>query len=155
MDDHNLPPPSASPPAIGENLIKVDEVKRKAIATTDPKDASKSIDLSLLPVFNPTTKAQFTELQNILVPLLTAQKSKGQYPLFVQELTRHLVKEMPSEQIRKVASLCTTLTNEKLREEKAAEKGGKKNSKAAKKTTLAGTSKIGEIDTKMYDGYDE
>lgn len=131
------------------------DVKRKAIAVSDPTDSSKSIDLSTLPLFNPTTKKQFQDLQDTLAPLLAAHVKRPHYPLFVQELTRLLIKDMSSEQIRKVASTCTTLTNEKLREEKVAEKGGKKTKAQKTKTTLvgAGGKDSDRIDTKTYDDF--
>ena len=135
----------------------IDEVKKKAISLPDPKDQSRSINLSALPIFSPTTKKQFAELQEILGPLLTENKAKPHYALFVQDLTRLLVKDMRSEQIRTVASICTTLTNEKLREEKAAEKGGKKTTKGSKKTSLVGTAgkDSDRIDTMTYDDFYE
>lgn len=115
----------------------------------DPVDSSKNIDLTTLPVFKPNTKNEFVELREILVPLLTANSKKAHYPLFIQEFVRQLSKDMPSEQIRKVASGVTTLANERQKEEKAAEKGGKK--KVAKKTTLALSGKEADrFDTTDY-----
>jgi len=135
----------------------ITDAKRKAILVVDPADASKSIDLGTLPLFNPTTKKQFQDLQDILAPLLAAHAKKPHYPHFVQEMTRLLIKDMSSEQIRKVASTCTTLTNEKLREEKAAEKGGKKTKAQKTKTVLvgAGGKANEELDTKTYDEFEE
>lgn len=140
-----------SSPATKANKA-ADDVRRKAIALADPKDPSKSIDLSALPLFNPSTKQQFTDLQNILTPLITANLRKAQYPLFVQELVRNLVKDMSSENIKKVASIVTTLSNEKLREEKAAT-GGKKNTSKVKKQALVGAAskESDRIDTKTYE----
>lgn len=115
----------------------------------DPEDSTKNIDLTTLPVFKPTTKDGFVQLREILVPLLTANSRKAHYPLFLQEFVRQLSKEMPSEQIRKVASGLTTLSNEKQKEEKAAEKGGKK--KTTKKTVLASAGKEADkFDTTDY-----
>jgi len=64
---------------------------------------------------------------------------------------------MSSAQIRKVASTCTTLTNERLREEKAAEKGTKKTKAQKTKTALvgAGGKDSDRLDTKTYDDFDE
>lgn len=128
------------------------DVKRKAISVMDPNDKAKSIDLSLLPIFNPTTKDAFTTLRTTLEPLLTANNKKAHYPLFVQEFVRTLVKDMSSEQIKKVASTVTTLANEKMKEEKAAEKGGKKgNAKAKAKSSLANVSKESDkVDMSSY-----
>jgi translation initiation factor 3 subunit J len=55
--------------------------------------------------------------------------------IFLQEFTKQLAKDLPSDQIKKIASGLTTLSNEKLKEEKAAEKGGKKSK--AQKTKVA------------------
>ena len=151
------PAPSPAPSSsVGVSSPPTD-VKRKAIAIADPVDSSKSIDLSTLPLFNPTTKKQFTDLQDTLAPLLAQNVKKPHYSLFVQELTRLLIKDMGSEQIRKVASTCTTLTNEKLREEKAAEKGVKKTKAQKTKTTLVGArgKDSDRLDTKTYDDFGE
>lgn len=154
--DHGVSTSAASPAAPAVEGAATD-VKRKAIAVSDPTDSSKSIDLSTLDLFNPTTKKQFQELQDTLAPLLAQNTKKAHYPLFVQELTRLLIKDMNSEQIRKVASICTSLANEKLREEKAAEKGVKKTKAQKTKTTLvgAGGKDSDRIDTKTYDDFDD
>ncbi|RPB24843.1 translation initiation factor eIF3 subunit [Terfezia boudieri ATCC MYA-4762] len=146
----SVPTPSPAPPSGAKH-------KSIAIAIADPEDSSKSIDLSTLSLFNPTTKKQFTDLQNTLAPLLAQNVKKPDYPLFVQELTRLLIKDMSSEQIRKVASTCTTLTNEKLRDEKAAEKGVKKTKAQKTKTTLVGVGgkDNNRLDLKTYDDFDE
>lgn len=152
--DHGVTSAPSPSPAAGVSSPPSD-IKRKAIAIADPVDSSKSIDLSTLPLFNPTTKKQFTDLQDTLAPLLVQNVKKPHYPLFVQELTRLLIKDMSSEQIRKVASTCTTMTNEKLREEKAAEKGIKKTKAQKTKTTLvgAGGKDSDRLDMKAYDDF--
>ena len=151
--------PSSSPAVLGASSSSSTpaDIKHKAIAIADPADSAKAIDLSTLPLFNPTTKKQFTDLQDTLAPLLAQNVKKPHYPLFVQELTRLLIKDMSSEQARKVASTCTTLTNEKLREEKAAEKGVKKTKAQKTKTTLvgAGGKDSDRLDTKTYDDFEE
>ncbi|KAH8147447.1 uncharacterized protein LAJ45_08603 [Morchella importuna] len=123
--------------------------REKKISLTDPNDPTKNIDLGSLLIFNPTTKDAFLKLREVLVPLLTANTKKAHYPLFLQEFARQLSKDMPSEQIRKVASGLTTLANEKQKEEKAADKGGKK--KTVKKTALAAAGKeMDKFDTTDY-----
>lgn len=119
---------------------------------TDESDPTKSIDLSSLHIFNPNTKDQFTKLRETLVPLLVANSKKGQYSLFLQEFTKQIAKELPSEQIKKIASGLTTLSNEKMKEEKAAEKGGKKTKAAKTKSSLVATRDVGSrADTQAYD----
>ncbi|KAK0642005.1 eukaryotic translation initiation factor 3 subunit J, partial [Cercophora newfieldiana] len=118
----------------------------------DANDPNSAIDLAALPVFNPTTKAQFELLRNTLVPILTANSKKAHYSLFLQEFSKQLAKELPSDQIKKIASTLTTLSNEKMKEEKAAEKGGKKSKAAKTKTTLAGVGRpTAAADTSTYD----
>ena len=128
----------------------------KAVTVTDESNPGQSIDLSSLSIFNPNTKDQFTKLRDTLVPLISANSKKGQYSLFLQEFTKQISKDLPSEQIKKIASGLTTLSNEKMKEEKAAEKGGKKTKAAKTKTTLNASRDVGAraADTKAYDDDD-
>ncbi|KAI1914729.1 Translation initiation factor 3 subunit J component [Ophidiomyces ophidiicola] len=125
----------------------------KKSVISDKDDPTKSIDLSAIPLFKPATKAQFALLTETLAPLLAAQSKKPQYSLWVQEFTKQLVKELPSTEIKKVASALTAASNEKMKEEKAADKGGKK-SKAAKTKTSLVTSHANRADLTAYDGED-
>ncbi|RPA78850.1 translation initiation factor eIF3 subunit [Ascobolus immersus RN42] len=124
--------------------------RRKAVALTDPKNPSNVLDLSLFPVFNPRTKADFAQLREILVPLLTANSKKPTYPDFVVDFTRELCKELSSEHTRKAGTALTTLSNEKQRAEKEAEKGGKKK-KGAQKAKLAAVSKANDHGDALVD----
>ncbi|KAK2812439.1 hypothetical protein FQN50_001440 [Emmonsiellopsis sp. PD_5] len=125
----------------------------KSTVISDKNDPTKSIDLSAIPLFTPATKTQFTELTNALIPLLTAQSKKPQYSIWVQDFAKKLVKELPSSDIKKVASALTAASNEKLKEEKAQDKGGKK-SKAAKTKTSLVAARESHVDTTAYDGDD-
>lgn len=107
----------------------------KVVVTADPNNPGAAIDLSALPLFKPRTKAQFVNLRETMVPILTASSKETQYALFLPEFCKALAKDLPSEQIKKVASALTTLGNEKMKEEKSAEKTGK--SKKNAKTKLA------------------
>ncbi|EEH37851.1 hypothetical protein PAAG_00772 [Paracoccidioides lutzii Pb01] len=126
--------------------------------TGDNSDPTqRAIDLSSIPLFRPATKAQFTELTEALIPLLTAQSKKPQYALWVQDFTKKLVKELGSGDIKKVASVLTAASNEKLKEEKAAEKGGKKSKAAKTKTSVVVGRDMGvggKADITAYDGDD-
>ena len=127
-------------------------------AYVDPQDPTKAIDLGGLAVFKPVTKANFDLLRDTLVSLVGANTKKPHYNMFLQETMRALAKELPSEQIRLLASKLTTLANEKQKEEKDATKGGKKKGGAAtKKAGLAGAGKeIDRVDTHTYDdAYDD
>lgn len=128
----------------------------KHITVQDDSVPGATIDFSTLKLFDPTTKTQFNALSETLVPLFVKNSKKAQYTLFLQEFCKQIVKELPSDQIKKVASGLTTMSNEKLKEEKAAEKGGKKSKAAKTKTSLAGGRDVGAKDTAAYDdGLDE
>lgn len=123
----------------------------KAAIVTDPLDPTNAIDLSTLPMFNPSTKDQFLKLREALTPILAANSKKAHYTLFMQEFTKQICKDLPSDQIKKIASGLTTLSNEKMKEEKAAEKGGKKTKAAKNKVALvANRDTSSRADTTSY-----
>ncbi|KKA27270.1 hypothetical protein TD95_004104 [Thielaviopsis punctulata] len=115
-----------------------------------PNDPLNTVDMTKMPLFNPTTKTQFESLRNTLVPLLNQSAKKPQYSIFLQEFTKQVARELSSDQIKKIASGLTALSNEKMREEKASEKSGKK-TKAAKTKTSLNASRPGIADTTTYD----
>lgn len=117
----------------------------------DTKNPNNTVNLASLPVFNPTTKLQFEQLRATLTPILANNSKKAHYVLFLQEFTKQIAKDLPSDQIKKIASTLTALSNEKLKEEKAADKGGKKTKAAKTKTTLAGVSRGAVADVGTYD----
>lgn len=123
---------------------------RTAAVIVDSADPTNTVDISKLPLFQPQTKAQFENLRTVLGPILSANAKNPQYSLFLQDFTKALAKEMPSEQIKKLASTITALGNEKMREEKAADKGGKKTKAAKTKTSLV-TGRANAADTSHYD----
>ena len=69
----------------------------------------------------------------------------------------NLTKDLPSGDIKTIASKLTTLSNEKMKEEKAAEKGGKKSKAAKTKTSLvASRDESFRADTTSYENeFDE
>jgi translation initiation factor 3 subunit J len=117
----------------------------------DVQDPHKTVDLASLPLFNPATKLQFEQLRTTLSPVITANSKKAHYTLFLREFTKQLASELPSDQIKKIASALTTLSNEKLKEDMAAEKGGNKTKAAKTKTTLVGVNRGPIADTSAYD----
>ena len=124
----------------------------KAVVVPNPNDPTNAVDISSLPLFNPTTKDQFLKLREALTPILAANSKKAHYTLFLQEFTRQIVKDLPSDQIKKIATGLTTLSNEKMKEEKAAEKGGKKTKAAKSKATLVANRDTSyKADTTAYD----
>lgn len=129
--------------------------KRSAAKPTvmaDPKDSNNTIDLSSLKIFNPSTKDDFHKLRESLAPLLAMNSKKPQYAIFLVEFCKQIAKDLPSDQIKKVSSGMTTLSNEKMKEEKAAEKTGKKSKAAKTKTSLNATRDVSyKADTATYD----
>ncbi|KAK6357553.1 Translation initiation factor 3 subunit J component [Orbilia javanica] len=113
------------------------------------------LDLADLPLFQPKLKTEFDEIRNKLVPLFVNMQKKGHYPIFIQEFFRETAKGLSSEQIKKIGSSLTTLSNEKMREEKAADNKGKKTSKSKAKATVtiggSGAGKSHTADTTNYD----
>lgn len=122
----------------------------KAIVISDSADPTQAVDLSAMPLFKPTTKDQFTRLTSTLIPLLTAHSKKPHYALWAQEFTKQLVKELNSGDVKKIASALTTISNEKMREERAADKGNKKTKAAKTKVSLV-ASRDNKIDATPYD----
>ena len=121
---------------IGNIGLSKSRSETKTVVLVDPSNPGSVVDLSSLPVFNPNTKDQFVKLRETLVPLLAANSKKAHFTLFMQEFSKQIVNDLPSEQIKKIVSGLTTLSNEKMKEEKAAEKGGKKTKAAKSKATL-------------------
>lgn len=124
----------------------------KAVIVEDTAKPGQSIDLSQYPLFKPATKTQFEALSAALIPLLTASSSQPHYGIWVQDFVKKITAPLPSSDIKKAASGLTALSNEKMKEEKAQDKGGKK-TKAAKKATLSAGRDIsrGAADTTAYD----
>jgi translation initiation factor 3 subunit J len=119
----------------------------------DKQNPGQAIDLSKIPIFKPATKTQFDALSEALVPLLRASSGKPHYPLWLPNFVKQISQDLPSAEIKKAASVLTALGNEKMKEEKALEKGGKKSKAAKTKTTLSAGRDIGRgnADTTAYD----
>lgn len=136
--------------------MKNRSVAPKSVVVNDSSNPTNAVDLSAMALFKPTTKDQFAKVTSTLAPLLTAQTKKPQYSLWALEFTKQLVKDLPSGEIKKIASALTTTSNEKMREEKAAEKGSKKSKAAKTKVSLSGNTRA--VDTTNYqddDGLDD
>lgn len=129
--------------------MKNRSVTPKSVVVNDPKNPTNAVDLSAMSLFKPTTKDQFSQITQTLTPLLTPHTRKPHYSLWAQEFTRQLVKDLPSGEIKKIASVLTTASNEKMREERAADKGSKKSKAAKTKVSLAGNTS--NVDTTVYD----
>lgn len=116
----------------------------------DPKDPTNTVNLATLPLFNPQTKSQFEQLRGTMAPIIANSYKKAHYGLFLEEFAKDLAKELSSDQIKKVSSALTRLGNEKMKEEKASDKGGKKTKAAKTKSSLV-TSRPNTTDTATYD----
>jgi len=121
-----------------------------AAIIVDQQDPTKTVNLASLALFNPQTKNQFEVLRTTLAPILSGNNKKAHYGLFLEEFAKDLAKELSSDQVKKVASALTRLSNEKMKEEKASDKGGKK-SKAAKTKTSLVTNRANATDVAAYD----
>ena len=132
----------------------------KAVVIENKDKPGESIDLSKIALFKPATKTQFEGLSEVLVPLLRASSAKPHFSIWAQNFCKQICQDMPSTEIKKVASTLTALSNEKLKGEKAQEKGGKKTKAQKTKATLGGAGRDmagGRADTTVYDndGLDE
>ena len=125
----------------------------KAMIIEDKAHPGQTIDLSTIPLFKPSNKSQFDALSAVLVPLLIVSSNKPHYSLWVQEFVKKICAELPSTEIKKAASGLTALSNEKMKEEKAQDRGSKKTKAAKQKTSLAAGRDIGRgiADTTSYD----
>nr|POE63181.1 eukaryotic translation initiation factor 3 subunit j [Quercus suber] len=124
----------------------------KKVTVVEGNNPSDAIDLSAMKLFNPAGVAGFQKLRETLMPLLLNNAKKAGYPSFAQEFAKQMSKDLTSDQIKKVASGLTALSNEKMREEKAAEKGGKKTKAAKSKVTLNASRDVSRAaDTMAYD----
>ena len=129
----------------------------KPVTVQEGDDPTSAIDLSGMKLFDPETVSQFAKLRETLVPLLVANSKKPQYASFMQEFTKQLVKDLNSDQVKKISSGLTTISNEKMKEEKAADKGGKKTKAAKTKASLSANRDVAHrADTTSYeDGLEE
>lgn len=123
----------------------------KAIVIENKDKPGEAIDLSSIPLFKPATKTQFEALSEVLVPLLRASSNKPHFSIWAQNFVKQISQDMPSAEIKKAASALTALSNEKMKEEKAADKTGKKTKAQQTKSKLAGVSRGGATDTTAYD----
>lgn len=121
-----------------------------ASVVVDSKDPTNTVNLAALPLFDPQTKSQFEQLRVTVAPIVAGNAKKAHYGRFLEEFAKDLAKDLSSDQVKKVASVLTCLSNEKLKDEKAAEKGGKKSEAAKTKTSLV-TSRPNTTDIATYD----
>ncbi|KAK9320327.1 eukaryotic translation initiation factor 3 subunit J [Lipomyces orientalis] len=115
----------------------------------------KEPELEDLALMKPNTREQFDELNVRLCAALTSLSRNPAYATtFLPSLMKALVQPLNSEQVRKCASTLTAVTNEKIKEERAADKPSKK--KKSKPGLSNSSAKIDDnVDTTNYSRYDE
>jgi len=129
----------------------------KAVVIENNDKPGETIDLSSIALFKPATKTQFEGLSEVLVPLLRASSNKPHFSIWAQNFCKQICQDMPSTDIKKAASTLTALSNEKMKEEKAQDKGAKKSKAQKTKSTLGGAGRDmarGAADTTAYDNED-
>ncbi|EPS39379.1 hypothetical protein H072_6841 [Dactylellina haptotyla CBS 200.50] len=143
--------------AIGSQSSRRTTGDRSLIQHTTASGEEFTMDLADLPLFQPKHKIDFDEIKAKLTPIfINNLQKKGHYPMFLGEFYRDLAKGLSSEQIKKLSSALTTLANEKMREEKAADSKGKKTTKAkAKATVTLGAASAGKSHTADTTNYDK
>lgn len=127
----------------------------KAIVVENQEKPGEAIDLSKIALFRPATKTQFEQLSEVLVPLLRASSTKPHYAIWVQNFCKQICQDLPSAEMKKAASTLTALSNEKMKEEKNADKSGKKTKAQKTKAVLGGAGRDmgrGNADTTAYEG---
>lgn len=114
------------------------------------------IDIATLPIFKAKTKLDFENLAEKLGETLSTLTTSPNYSVILLPLLlKGLAGPLNSEQVRRLASTLTAISNEKLREEKAAE-NPKKGKKKGKPTLSAASAKINDtVDTTNYSKFDE
>jgi len=130
----------------------------KPVTVQKAASTGETVDLASLPLFNAATRADFVSLRATLVPLLVQHSKKAEYVTsFLPEFVKDVHNDLTAEQIKKSISLLTTLSNLKMKEEKASDKGGKKTKAAKTKTSLSSARDTSKADTTLYDdgGLDE
>ncbi|KPM40010.1 hypothetical protein AK830_g6577 [Neonectria ditissima] len=140
----------------GDAGLSAGRAKTKTAAVVvDKKDPTNTVDIAKLPLFDPKTKAQFELLRVTVGPVISAHSKKAHYSLFLQEFTKGLAREMPSEQIKKLASALTALSNEKMKEEKAADKSKKTKASKTKTSLVTGRANVADVHAYEDDGFGE
>ncbi|KAJ1550946.1 hypothetical protein HK096_004065, partial [Nowakowskiella sp. JEL0078] len=112
----------------------------------------KSDDTLTLDTLIPKNKEEFDTYLATLIERTKKFENHGLYPNFVESLARNLVSSLSVENIRKVASTLTAVSNEK---QKALKEAAAKGKKSTKKAVLRGS--VRNDDTTAYneDDFDD
>jgi len=126
-------------PEDGSDILDDPVEHRRRELESDLRSAADLVGDSPLALsqFPLNSKNDYESLAAALNALLMPHAHKPYYTVFVQSLLRSLTAPLPSEEVRKCATILSRLANEKQSQEKAAQRSGKK-TKAAAKPGLGG-----------------
>ncbi|KAG7089364.1 hypothetical protein E1B28_011054 [Marasmius oreades] len=111
--------------------------------------SSKELD-SLISA-QPRTKEDFNALSSKIIEfIIKRHQNKPLYTAFVEHHVRELAQPLKDVEVRKAASVLTTLANEKQKEQRE-KASGKKKSKASSKPVLGAAKVSNKLDTTVYD----
>lgn len=113
---------------------------------------TSSSELDSLISAQPRTKEDFVDLSNKIIEyVIKRHQSKPLYAAFLEHHVRELAMPLRDVEVRKTASVLTTLANEKQKEQRDKASGKKKNPKAAAKPVLGAAKVSNKLDTSIYD----
>ncbi|CCM03609.1 uncharacterized protein FIBRA_05747 [Fibroporia radiculosa] len=113
---------------------------------------TSSSELDSLISAQPRTKEDFIDFSNKVIEyIIKRHQSKPLYAAFLEHHVRELAMPLRDVEVRKTASVLTTLANEKQKEQRDKASGKKKNPKAAVKPVLGATKISNKFDTSVYD----
>jgi len=99
---------------------------------------------------NPKTKEEFLLLSDRLIELVKRHQDKPLYAMFVEIHVKALAAPLKDADVRKAASVLTTLANEKQREQRD-KASGKKKAKPTTKPARVALNMSSKLDTNVYD----
>jgi len=113
---------------------------------------TSSSELDSLISAQPRTKEDFVDFSNKIIEyIIKRHQGKPLYAAFLEHHVRELAMPLRDVEVRKTASVLTTLANEKQKEQRDKAAGKKKNPKAASKPILGATKVLTKFDTSVYD----
>ncbi|KAK9447360.1 eukaryotic translation initiation factor 3 subunit J [Limtongia smithiae] len=150
------PKPLSKTPSAASSVSSVARSQKPIISAVP--SAKKELTFDSLPILRPKTKAEFEALAAQLGAHLAACAGNPQYmTTFMTPFLKALCAPLNSEQVRKCTSTLTTMSNEKIKEERIADKGVKKGKGRGKPALSNASAKIvDEVDTTHFnDDFDD
>jgi len=112
---------------------------------------TSSSELDSLISAQPRTKEDFVAFSDKIIEyIIKRHQSKPLYAAFVEHHIRELAQPLRDVEVRKAASVLTTLANEKQKEQRE-KTSGKKKPKATAKPALGAAKVSSKLDTNVYD----